>query len=129
MNTLHNLHLTVKMQAQPAEPKTPPRQQQRTHLNRPYVPIELPESARPQRYKHFVYTLGCLYFTLESAIVEYCAHKYGKFTIQFSMAFLNYLKGFFLHFRTLHRSGFCDSVFPTRYLLPRNHDWILRHQF
>ena len=58
-----------------AQPQTP-------YVRRPYVPIELPESlrrSRPKQYKHLVYTLACLYFTLESCILKICGHSYGKF--------------------------------------------------
>ena len=54
-------------------------QAQTPYVRRPYVPIELPESARPKQYKHLVYTLACLYFTLESCILKICGLSYGKF--------------------------------------------------
>ena len=54
-------------------------QSQTPYVRRPYVPIELPESARPKQYKHLVYTLACLYFTLESCILKICEQYYGKF--------------------------------------------------
>ena len=59
-----------------AHPQTP-------YVRRPYVPIELPESlrgSRPKQYKHLVYTLACLYFTLESCILKIVGHIYdGNF--------------------------------------------------
>ena len=62
-----------------AQPQTP-------YVRRPYVPIELPESlrrSRPKQYKHLVYTLACLYFTLESCILKIVGHNYGNFCLYY----------------------------------------------